>query len=166
DKRPELWGNQADALFFLPDKRRETINSYTQAILLGERMMQGREAADPGFALIAEWYAKRSAAESAINPPQSAADAREAINKIRHVLAPDEQKSPRQNKDCVECLASAATVYHLTEELAPRAQREQSLVFLELAVKSRYSRASLENDPFLRTLRLDYNYQRIINQNR
>lgn len=164
DKRPELWGNQADALFFLTDKRRETIDGYTQAIRLGEQMMQGREAADPGYALIAEWYAKRSAAESAINPSQSVADAREAINKIRHVLAPDEQKSPRQNQGCVECLASAATVYHLTEELAPRAHREQSLVFLELAVKSRYSRASLENDPFLRTLRLDHNYQRIINQ--
>ena len=165
-KRPELWGAQADALFFQRDKRRETIDSYTQAILLGERMMQGREAADPYFALIAEWYAKRSEAEIAADPPQSIADAREAINKIRYVLAPDEQMSPRRNQDCVECLASAAMVYHLTEELTPRAQREQSLVFLELAVKSHYSRASLENDPFLRALRLDDNYQRIINQNR
>jgi tetratricopeptide (TPR) repeat protein len=163
---PSLWGNRADAHFSQPGKSSEAINDYTQALLYAQRELHGRPSDDPGFAIVAEWHAKRSVAERADRPQQSAADAAEAINKIRNVLDPDEKMAPRKNQDCAECLASGVLVYHLLEDATRPDHRQQSLVLLELALKQRYSLASLENDPFLREIRAGRNYQQIVSKYR
>ncbi|GEM_PF-560268 len=163
---PSLWGNRADAHFFQPAKSSEAINDYTQAILYAQQELHGSASDNPGFAIIAEWYAKRSVAERADRPQQSAADAAEAINKIRNVLDLDEKMSPRKNQDCVECLASGVLIYHLLEDAARPNYRQQSLALLELALKQPYSLASLENEPFLREIRASLNYQQIVSKYR
>jgi tetratricopeptide (TPR) repeat protein len=166
-KMPALWGNRGDAHSCMLDRNYpEAAKDYTQAIRYGEQQLQALPSDDPGFADIAVWYAKRSVAERASDPQRSAADAREAIRKIRNVLYPDERMAPRKNQNCFDCLTSGVLVYHLTEELAPPAHRRQSLEYLRLALTLRRSPFGFENDPFLRALRMDGNYQRIISQYR
>ncbi len=129
------WGNLADALYWIPERRGEASHAYQSAIALALARLEVNSQEAETLAYLADYYAMTGDKQLAFSYLQRALNA-----------APSD----------TEVLFRAGLVnYHFD-------QTDQALAFLKKAAEDGYSRTLIRDTPDFRSLQQDGRFQEII----
>jgi eukaryotic-like serine/threonine-protein kinase len=132
-----IWGNLADAYYFIPEKRAQATDAYTRAISLGEQRLQ----VNPRNATLLGYMAYYHAMQN--DPMKSQSCARRGL-----AVAP---RDP-------ELLYNLGLAYHQLGDL------DQAFGWLAKALAAGYSRATVRDTPILDDLRPNPEFQELLKE--
>lgn len=144
---PEPWSNLGDAYRQMASFEQEAVKAYDKAIELSIKDLSGSRYSTAGGARLAEYYAKRSAAQIG-DKGKAQADAQKAQDLIQRAL-----KSEVANS---RVTSRAIMVYYLL------GREEQAVYWVEKALQQGLEARELQSNPELDGLRTNPNFQRII----
>ena len=132
---PRVWGNLADAYRWTPGHEHQAAGAYDRAIELRREQLAANRKQGRHWGELANWLAKRG----------KIAEARRAIRRALELMPWD-----------MSCMTHAIQVHHLAGD------RDESLRWLEAAVRGGCDISELERDPELAELRQAPEFERIV----
>jgi eukaryotic-like serine/threonine-protein kinase len=138
DKNHVIWGNLGDAYYWAPGKRSQAAGAYDHAIPLAKERLKVNPRDAGVLAQLASYYSMNGDKETALMTIQSAL-----------AIAPED----------AEVRYKAAIIYLQFKDL------DKTLEWLEKAVSSGYSRATIQDAPNFDSLWANPRFQKLIRGN-